>query len=242
MAVLQPKTKVAEPSEASGNGSIPSLKQGDRVTRDEFERRYTAMPDLKTAELIEGVVHVSSPVRQRLHGRPHSHLNFWLSAYEGSTRGVEAGDNSTIRLDLLNERQPDCLLFVQPEYGGQVRINEDGYIEGAPELVAEVAASSVDLDLGTKRDAYRRNGVREYIVWRVLDQRIEWYVLRNDAFELNVPQADGTLRSQVFPGLWLDPASLIRGDVNQVLTVVQQGLASPEHHEYVARLEQTRIA
>ena len=143
MAASSPHAKAAEPNEAAGNGAIPPLKDGDRLTRAEFERRYMAMPDLKKAELIEGVVHVSSPVRQRYHGRQHSHLNFWLCAYEGSTPGVEVGDNSTVRLDLDNMPQPDCLLFVQPEHGGKVRIDDDGYIEGAPDLVAEVAASSV---------------------------------------------------------------------------------------------------
>jgi Uma2 family endonuclease len=241
MAVSQPHAKVAEPSEPRGNGAIAPLKDGDRLTRDEFERRYLAMPDLKKAELVEGVVHVPSPVRQRYHGRPHSHLNFWICAYEGGTPGVEAGDNSTVRLDLNNVPQPDCLLFVQPEHRGRVRISEDGYIEGAPELVAEVAASSASIDVGSKLESYRRNGVHEYIVWRVLDQRIDWFVLRGDAFELLVPEGDGILRSSVFPGLWLDPAALIRGDVNSVFAIVQAGLASPEHLDFVARLQKARI-
>jgi Uma2 family endonuclease len=199
-----------------------------------------AMPDLKKAELIEGVVYVSSPVRQRFHGRQHSHLNFWLCAYEGSTPGVEVGDNSTVRLDIANMPQPDCLLFVQPEHGGKVRIDEDGYIEGAPDLVAEVAASSVALDLGSKLTAYRRNGVREYVVWKVLQRQIEWYVNRGDGFELMLPAANGVLHSAVFPGLWLEPSALVRGDVNAVLALVQQGLGSQEHGAFLATLEQAR--
>src|SRR5271169_3741904 len=123
MALSSPRAKAAEPSEAAGNAALPPLKDGDRLTRAEFERRYLAMPDLKKAELIEGVVHVSSPVRQRYHGRQHSHLNFWLCAYEGSTPGVEVGDNSTVRLDIDNMPQPDCLLFIQPEHRGKVRID-----------------------------------------------------------------------------------------------------------------------
>ena len=240
MAISSPDGKVAEPSEAAGNGAIPPLKDGDRLTRAEFERRYMAMPDLKKAELIEGVVYVSSPVRQRFHGRQHSHLNFWLCAYEGSTPGVEVGDNSTVRLDIANMPQPDCLLFVQPEHGGKVRIDEDGYIEGAPDLVAEVAASSIALDLGSKLTAYRRNGVREYVVWKVLQRQIEWYVNRGDGFELMLPAANGVLHSAVFPGLWLEPSALVRGDVNAVLALVQQGLGSQEHGAFLATLEQAR--
>jgi Uma2 family endonuclease len=155
---------------------------------------------------------------------------------------VEAGDNSTVRLDLDNTTQPDALLFVQPEYGGHVQLGEKGYIEGAPDLVAEVASSSGSFDLGRKLHAYRRNHVREYIVWRVLDQQIDWFVHRDERFERLAPSGDGILRSTVFPGLWLDPAALLRGDVYAVLTVVQQGLSSSEHGEFVARLAQARIA
>ncbi len=112
-------------------GAIPPLENGDRLTREEFERRYDAMPDLKKAELIEGRVYVSSPVRQRQHGGPHSRLSGWLFTYEARTPGLELGDNSTVRLDVANEPQPDCLLFIQPEHGGQVVIDDEGYINGA---------------------------------------------------------------------------------------------------------------
>jgi hypothetical protein len=98
MALSSPHAKATEQSETPGNGAIPALKDGDRLTRAEFVRRYMAMPELKKAELIEGVVHVSSPVRQRGHGRQHSHLNFWLCSYEGRTPGVESGDRwSTVQ-------------------------------------------------------------------------------------------------------------------------------------------------
>jgi Uma2 family endonuclease len=237
MAVSIPSTKPAEPTEAPCNGAIPPLENGDRLTLAEFERRYEAMPEIKKAELIEGVVHMPSPVRQRYHGRQHSHLNFWLCAYEGSTPGVEVGDNSTVRLDLHNVPQPDCLLFVQPEHGGRVRIGAKGYIEGAPDLVAEVASSSASYDLGEKLGAYRRNGAREYVVWRVLERQIDWFLLHEERCEPVNPAADGILRSTVFPGLWLDPAALIRGDVNAVFAIVQQGLNSPEHADFVVRLE-----
>jgi Uma2 family endonuclease len=242
MAASSPQAEAAKPSQAAGNGAILPLNDGDRLTRAEFERRYAAMPDLKKAELIDGVVHVGLPVRQRFHGRQHTHLNFWLCAYEGSTPGVEVGDNSTVQLDIDNMPQPDCLLFVQPEYGGKVRIGEDGYIGGAPDLVAEVAASSVGLDLGNKLTAYDRNGVREYVVWRVFERQIDWFVHSDGGFERLLPGADGLLRSTAFPGLWLDPDALVRGDVNAVLAVVQQGLRSREHREFVTRLEEEKTA
>jgi Uma2 family endonuclease len=235
-----PSIQPTGPSEPPGNGAIPPLENGNRLTRDEFERRYNAMPRLKKAELIEGEVYMPSPVPQRFHGRQQSHLNFWLAYYEGNTPGVEVGDNSTVRLNPENEPQPDGLLFIQPEHAGQVQIGEDGYIEGAPDLVAEVAASSVSYDAGKKLNAYAANRVREYVLWRVLDREIDWYVNRGGQFEQILPQADGILRSEVFPGLWLDSAALIRGDVNAVLAVLQRGLNSPEHAEFVARLARDR--
>jgi Uma2 family endonuclease len=194
------------------------------------------MPHLKKAELIEGVVYVPSPVRFRRHGRPHAHLMTWLGVYEASTPGVEAADNSTARLDLDNEPQPDALLLIDPARGGQAQISADDYIEKAPELVAEVAASSVSLDLNLKLHVYRRNGVREYVVWRVLDQEVDWFVLREGRYDRLPLDAAGLYRSEVFPGLWLDPAALVRGDLARVLAVLQQGLASSEHAAFVGRL------
>lgn len=231
-----PSIPPAGPSELPGNGAIPPLENGDHLTREEFERRYDAMPGLKKAELIEGVVYMPSPVRHRRHGHPHTRLITWLGIYETDTPGVEAGDNGTIRLDLDNEPQPDVFLIILPECGGQARISNDDYIEGAPELVAEVSASSASIDLGKKFDVYRRNGVREYVIWRVLDRQVDWYVNRGGRFERVNPPADGILRSEVFPGLWLDAAALVRNDRKAVQAALQQGLDSPEHAEFVARL------
>jgi Uma2 family endonuclease len=216
---------------------VPPLEPGDRLTREEFERRYEAMPQLKKAELIEGIVYMPSPVRHRRHGLPHFRLIGWLAAYEAATPGVEGGDNSTARLDLGNEPQPDTLLLIDPARGGQARISADDYIESAPELVAEVAASSAAYDLHTKLQVYQRNGVREYLVWRVLDQQIDWFLLRNGQYQPLPRDPDGILRSEVFPGLWLDPEALLRGDLAHVLAVGRQGTASPEHAAFVARLQ-----
>jgi Uma2 family endonuclease len=195
------------------------------------------MPNLKKAELIEGVVYIPSPVRHRRHGRPHAHLMTWLGTYEAATPGVEAGDNGTVRLDLDNDEQPDGYLLIDPAHGGQARISADDYIELAPELVAEVAASSASYDLHTKLNVYRRNGVREYLVWRVQDQQLDWFVQRSGQIQPHPPDAAGVLRSEVFPGLWLDSAALLRGDLAGVLALLRQGLTSPEHTAFVQRLQ-----
>ncbi|MCW5316905.1 Uma2 family endonuclease [Nostoc sp. KVJ3] len=219
----------------NNNAFTPPLESGDRLTRHEFERRYTAMPN-KKAELIEGVVYVASPLRFRNHGLPHGNLIIWLGNYKVSTPGVELGDNTTVRLDLDNEPQPDVLLLIDKPSRGQAQISEDDYIEGAPELVAEVAASSASIDLYDKKRAYRRNGVQEYIVWQTLENKLDWFCLQNGEYLLLVPDADGVIKSQVFPGLWLAVTSLITGDMTQVLAVLQQGLNSKEHTDFVKGL------
>jgi Uma2 family endonuclease len=224
----------------AGDNGIPPLEPGDRLTRDEFERRYEAMPQLKKAELIEGVVYMPSPVRIHRHGKPQGHMISWLGQYRAATPGTEIGDNTTARLDLDNEPQPDGLLLIEPACGGQVRITDDDYIEGAPELVAEVASSSVSFDLHTKFNVYRRCGVKEYIVWRVRDRAIDWFMLVAGAYERLGLDTDGIYRSRVFPGLWLDAQALLAGDLAKVLAVVQSGIASPEHAAFVARLAAAR--
>jgi Uma2 family endonuclease len=240
MSMLSPQFKPIPPAQPTDrDGAIPPLEDGDRMTRDEFERRYDAMPNLKKAELIEGVVHVPSPVRQRQHGDPHSTLVGWLFLYRARTRGLELGANPSVRLDLANMPQPDGALFIQPEYGGQVKIDEEGYIDGAPDLVAEIAASTTSYDLRDKLEAYQRNRVREYIVVRVLTREVDWYVLRSESFEKLSPEDDGTLRSTIFPGLWLDPSALLGQDFDKLLGVLERGLESIEHAEFVASLRQT---
>jgi len=216
------------------------LKEGDRLTRDEFERRYDAMPELKKAELINGVVLMPSPVRHEQHGNPHAYLTAWLVGYEINTPGTSIGDNSTIRLDLDNEPQPDDTLMILPAWGGKAHIDTDGYIEGGPELVAEVAASSINIDLTSKLQVYARHGVREYLVWRVLDQAVDWFVLRQGQYDRLSPTPGGLLQSEVFPGLWLDAAALVLLDVPAVMQQLQQGLASQEHATFVALLQQHR--
>jgi Uma2 family endonuclease len=232
-------TVLTRTTSPSADATVPELQAGDRLTRAEFERRYAAMPHLKKAELVEGVVHMPSPVSHPEHARPHFHLVTWLGNYEMHTPGVEGGDNATVLLDLDNEPQPDALLRIRPECGGQSQ-DRGKYVSGAPELAAEVAGTSASYDLHDKLQAYRRNGVCEYVVWRVGDRAVDWFVLREGRYEGLTPDAAGCYRSEVFPGLWLDPAALLQGDLARVMAILQQGLATPEHAAFVQRLEQQR--
>lgn len=231
-------TSVLETALPTGfNGRVPALQVGDRLTAEEFERRYEAMPDLKKAELIEGVVYMHFAVSSDWHAEPHFDFIGWLNIYRIFTPGVRGGDNGTLRLDDRNRPQPDAYLRILPECGGQSE-TEGGYVVRAPELVAEVSASSASYDLHDKLEAYRRNGVREYIVWRTEDKALDWFVLRQSQYEKLTPNNAGVLQSEVFPGLWLDAAALLRGDLALVLRVANQGVQSVEHEQFVQLLQQ----
>jgi Uma2 family endonuclease len=216
--------------------AVPPLESGDRLTRAEFERRYEALPHLKKAELIEGVVYMPSPVRIVDHGQPHSDIITWLGVYRAATPLVMLGDNATVRLDADNEPQPDALLRIASEAGGRSHIDEDGYVAGPPELIAEIAATSAAYDLHDKKHAYRRNGVAEYLVWLVYDRQVEWFFLKEGRYEPLSPDDEGVIESRTFPGLRLNVTALLEGDLAGVLEALRGGLDSQEHQAFIARL------
>lgn len=211
--------------------SIPPLENGDNLTSLEFERRYSAMPHLKKAQLIEGKVYMASPLRFEPHAEPHANLIGCLCSYKIATPGVRLGDNPTVRLDLDNEPQPDAVLLIDSQCGGQSSLSNDGYIEGAPELVVEIAASTATIDLRDKKRAYRRNGVEEYIVWQVSDSQFDWFVLEGEDYTSLTPN-NNIIQSRIFPGLWLEVSALLAGDMAEVLKTLQTRLGFPEHQNF----------
>ena len=213
------------------------LFAGDRLARAEFERRYHTQPGLKKAELIEGVVYMPSPVKHKRHGHPHAYLNTWAGHYLVATPGVDISDNATVRMDNQNEPQPDILLRLERVNGGRSFIGLDDYLEGAPELIIEIAATSASYDLHDKKRVYARNGVREYLVALTYEQQLNWFVLREGEYVELPPSADGILRSEIFPGLWLRGDALWQDNLAGLLAVLQQGLVSVEHADFVASLK-----
>lgn len=201
---------------------IQPLENGDHLTREEFERRYQAMPEVKKAELVEGVVYMPSPVRLNRHAYPHGLVVAWLGAYAAGRANVQFGIEPTVRLDWENEPQPDAILRIE---GGSSRVSEDDYIEGPPELIVEIAASSVSIDLHSKLKVYRRNGVQEYLVWQVEEATLTWFSLQSGQYLPLEPDSHGILKSRVFPGLWLSPSAMLQGNLSQVLALVQSGLS-----------------
>ena len=208
------------------------LENGESLHAAEFLRRYEAMPEPTKAELIQGIVYITSPVSLD-HGEPD-----WLFHYAVHTLGVKAATNATIKLSADDVLQPDGLLRISREYGGQSHAGV--YLQGAPELGVEISISSSSIDANTKKTSYRRAGMQEYIVWRTRQKAIDWWQLVDDDYRLIEPDENGILKSRIFPGLWLNPQALLSEDGVRVLEVVTQGLASPEHAAFVERLRQTQ--
>ncbi len=216
---------LAAASKPSVAGSPPTrplpLESGEFMHSREFLRRYEYMPQVKKAELIEGVVYMGSPVSVR-HAKPDAMFQGWLVAYASRHPETEALANTTVILDAENTVQPDALLRFLPEHGGLTRVNEAGYLAGPPELIVEVAASSASIDLRDKLRAYCRNGVREYLVWLVAEARLKWFCLEEDDYRLQSADAQGLLHSRVFPGLRLPVEPLLAGDTAKVLAALTE--------------------
>jgi Uma2 family endonuclease len=236
MTVKDPQVVTPGPA---GTGA-PPLEAGDRLTRAEFHRRYRLHPEIKKADPIDGMVYMPSPERYRQHDQPQSQVVTWLGVYTAATPGVRTGVSPTVFLGPDDEVQPDALLFFDPAYGGQLRRTRDDYLAGAPELVVEVAASSASYDLHVKLRAYLRAGVKEYLVVVTYDPQVRWLRSDGGAFRQLEPDGDGVVRSEAFPGLWLQPGALLAGDLTAVLATVSAGLEREDHARFAAELARRR--
>lgn len=195
------------------------------------------MPELKFAELIDGIVFMGSPL-SRSRGISYADLGFWLKIYSESTPGCEVLGETTTVLGSRNVPQPDISMRILPECGGQSH-NAANYLGGPPELIVEVSDSSSSRDLGIKLELYFRAGVREYINILLAHSRVIWRYLTEDRYEEMAPREDGLLCSRVFPGLWLDPGAVWNSEIS-IRAAVEQGLRSPEHAAFVALLASRR--
>lgn len=216
---------------------IPFLENGDCLDGEEFLRRWEAMPEVKQAELVEGVVFINAAVRFRSHGTPASAVVAWLQFYVAETPGLECGVEATVALDHSNLVQPDVCLLVSPEANGNCSLNEHGILEGSPELIVEISASSANRDLHQKKEVYEKLGVAEYIVWDVEKKEIIWFMNLPEGFLRQSPDKNGLLRSRVFPGLQLRSEDLLNRDLKALQGIVQTGVKSAEHEKFVQTLK-----
>lgn len=232
---MAPNTMTLADSTKKRHPATPPLESGDRLTRQEFMRRYEAAPESQKAELIEGTVYMAAAVRVPHHGRPHGWLGNVISTYAMQT-GIDFADNSTVELDEENVPQPDYFMFLPAGLGGRAAINAEGYLEGPPDLVAEVAASSVSIDLHGKFRTYERSQVREYFVWRVLDEALDWFVLTGKKLVPRAADEAGVIRSEAFPGLWINVPALVALDAQRLWETLDRGLETPEYKSFAARV------
>jgi Uma2 family endonuclease len=213
--------------------AIAPLVAGDTLSRAEFLRRWEAMPEIKYAELIGGIVYMPSPATND-HSVYHCSVDGWLNVYAAFTPGCQSGGSGTW-LMLQDAPQPDGHLWILPEYGGQAR-RQGKFPKGAPELAAEVSLSSTAYDLHQKLELYQEAGVQEYLVILLREREIRWHRLRRRRYVLIRPARDGLLRSEVFPGLWLDGEAFLADKMSQVYETLQKGLRSAAHAEFVQNL------
>jgi len=233
---VPPVAPMQKPAPPPGWQNPPPLENGDELPAAEFLRRYEGMPLIRKAELVEGIVYMASPVRA-IHSRPDNLIQTWLGLYAARTPGSESHTNPTVELDADNVSQPDSLLRLLPECGGRMHMSREGYLCGPPELIVEVAASSASIDARDKLRAYRRNGVREYILWRTLDGSLDWWVLENDEYRPNLPDSQRLIHSREFPGLVLSVDALLAFDGAKVLDALQAALQSSAHQAFCAKLQ-----
>lgn len=197
------------------------LENGDELHASEFLRRYESMDDVRKAELIEGAVHMPSPVRADMHAQPDGLVQTWLGTY-AIANDLNSYPNATLLLDSENAFQPDAILCSKPRKGGRVWLNEKGYLCGSPEFICEIAASTASVDLHSKLRVYRRHGISEYLVWRTAEREVDWFVLEDEEFIRLSPGKDGKISSRIFPGLVLDVKALIKLDGAKVLNALKK--------------------
>ena len=191
------------------------FENGDVLSREEFHRLYSECDELEHVELIEGVVYLPSPTRADGHAREQMLVLAWLDAYASRRDGVSVLPPNTLLLDERNEPEPDAMLVREGDAAYR-----DGYLASAPELIVEIAASSAARDLHQKKQAYERNGVREYMVWRTKEAGIDWFRLVDGKYERVEPGRDGVIESAEFPGLRLDVQAIVDGDRKRVLAAL----------------------
>lgn len=216
--------------------TLPPLENGDQLDQKTFHARYKAMPEDYRAELIGGIVYMASPQKV-----PHSQAQClvvrWLDEYVEATPGTDRLSNHTQILGPDSEPEPDACLFVAPEAGGQVYVDKEDYLHGAPELIVEVSSSTESIDLHRKKQDYQKAGVREYVVLALRMQQVFWFVRQRSKFKEVPLPSEGIFHSREFPGLWLDAEAMLRNQRQRVLLALRQGLAAPEHAAFVAKLE-----
>jgi Uma2 family endonuclease len=210
---------------------VGKLHNGKKLSQEEFHSIYEKMPADFRAELIDGTVFIREPLGIP-HASNHADLTTLLGIYKLKTPGLQLCDSASVFLSSNDEVQPDLLLRILPKYGGSSKDTYTGYIAGAPELVIEVAHSSRAIDLFKKRKRYEKFGVQEYMVFCLAPAEIFWFEKDSPNYK-SIQKENGVYKSKIFPGLWIDEAAMIRTDSDKWMAVLEEGLRSKEHEQFV---------
>jgi Uma2 family endonuclease len=229
------KNRNGAPDKTAARGRVPWLLNGDHLSVPEFERRYEAFEGDRKAELIEGIVVMSPPISSD-HGISNGSVAWLLRHYAAATPRIAAAVNTSVRLDGQNEYQPDVMLWIETGSMSRMRTGANSVQDGRPELAVEIALSSHAYDLHEKKAVYQRNQVPEYIVWEVMDARIQWFMLEKGEYALSKERADGLHCSRIFPGLWLNLRALLAGDDKKAFRTLERGIKSAAHKAFVKQL------
>jgi Uma2 family endonuclease len=216
-------------------GELPLLQNGDHLDQSTFHALYEAMPADFHAELINGVVYLRG-CHTASHGRSLVSLGSMLDIFDDATPGTKGLIKITNILGPISEPEPDGCLLILPEYGGQTWCDADDFVNGAPDWVAEISDGTEAVDLGVKKQDYENAGVREYMVAVLKTRSVFWFVQRSGKLKERSAAPDGIFRSEAVPGFWVDPDAFLNHARTRLLTILRQGLASPEHAAFVAKL------
>jgi Uma2 family endonuclease len=212
---------------------LPIMHNGDHMKQPEFHFAYSSMPENYRAELIGGVVFEPSPVSYS-HARNDNMFHDLITQYAKKSKLAEVAPNATVILSEDDEVQPDVLLRLPEELGGRSRL-VGKFLEGAPELVAEIAYSSRAIDLHLKKQRYAKAGVIEYLVFCIEPKKLHWFRLQEEkGIKRN---GDGTFCSKVFPGLWINEPALIEANSERADEILAEGLNSEEFNDFKNQLQ-----
>ena len=197
-----------------------TLETGDRLNREEFHHLYSLRPDIGKAELVDGVAYVTMRATAA-HGIANASLGGWMGLYRAyRDPSMHLALHATILMDGRSEVQPDVVAFRDATLGDRIGLTADGFLEGTPDLIAEVTESSASYDLHDKLRVYERTGVSEYIVWLLHECQMSWFRLVDGRYVEVQPDERGIIESALFPGLRLPVDKLLAGDDAGVLAAL----------------------
>lgn len=164
-------------------------------------------------------------------GELASSVSYWLCQYRRSTPCVESLGRVSIFLDPTTEIETTAAMWLTPGADDRPRWQR---CEGVPELLVEVTATVHNKVFRRRLRVYEQSEIHELLVVTGDPRDTALYARENGRFARVSPADDGSYRSRVFPGLWLDPSALFSDEWNEMAACLDRGMATEEHAAFVA--------